>query len=227
MILQQMEPQELRPEDRVKLQAGIDDCQAMYPTDPPDHVRLVQMQHLLKTANKLEVGEYVELGVHRGLTLRFIHRCMDSARMLYGFDTFTGFDKRDIEAERKINKHHWSEGGFLPTSAGEVGKFVGGGKHPANLELVVGWFPETFGLPAFTNMRWQFAHIDMDLYQPTKAALDLLWPRMVPGGVVMVHDYGCGSFQTRRAVDEFCFKVKQLPIEMPDWHVTAVIRKPL
>lgn len=45
-------------------------------------------------------------------------------------------------------------------------------------------------------------HLDMDVYEPTRAALEKLWDRMVKGGVVVIDDYNAVGGATR-AVDEF------------------------
>ena len=45
-------------------------------------------------------------------------------------------------------------------------------------------------------------HLDMDVYEPTRAALELLWDRLVKGGIVVVDDYNAVGGATR-AVDEF------------------------
>ena len=57
----------------------------------------------------------------------------------------------------------------------------------------------------------------------------MLWEPLLPGGVVMVHDYGCyhGFPGARRAVDEFCASVGVLPIELCDSWGTAAFRKPI
>ena len=97
---------------------------------------------------------------------------------------------------------------------------------PANLKIVKGWFPESF--KGLEEIRWRFVHIDFDLYQPIKTALETLWKPLLPGGIVMVHDYGCYGFPAaRRAVDEFCHAIGQLPVELNDRWSTAVIRKPV
>jgi O-methyltransferase len=31
--------------------------------------------------------------------------------------------------------------------------------------------------------------LDADLFAPIKAGLELFWPRLVPGGLILVHDY--------------------------------------
>jgi len=208
--------------DADALRTAIAEHEGMFPHDPPDQVRLVQLAQQLEAANALAPGDYVELGVLFGQTLKFIHRYVDPVRVLYGFDTFTGFDSRDIAIERGIYPCHWRAGNFKQTSVVKVTEYLG---NPANLKLVAGWFPASF--EPFEHLRWRFAHIDMDLYAPTRSALHALWPGMVPGGVIMLHDYGCESFRVRLAVDEFCRYVVGTPaIELADRYSTAVIRKP-
>jgi len=34
-----------------------------------------------------------------------------------------------------------------------------------------------------------FVHLDLDHYAPTRAALEWLWPRMSPGGILCCHDW--------------------------------------
>lgn len=203
------------------LAAAIAEHEKMFPTDPPDQIRLVAIYQQLLVANALAPGDYIELGSLYGQTLRFIHRYMDPARTLYSFDTFLGFDERDLTVERAIYPNGWVVGNFAPTSAEKVAKYLG---NPINLQLVPGWFPDSF--KPYEDIRWRFAHVDMDLYAPTLSALVVLWPRMVPGGVIMVHDYGCPGFRASLAVDEFCIDAGIAPIMLPDWHGTAVLRKP-
>jgi len=151
---------------------------------------------------------------------------MDPSRTLYSLDTFEGFDERDIAVEQTKYATSWTAGSFAPTSVERVARYVGDGMWPANLKIVKGWFPESF--KGLEEIRWRFVHIDFDLYQPIKTALETLWKPLLPGGIVMVHDYGCYGFPAaRRAVDEFCHAVGQLPVELNDRWSTAVIRKPV
>ena len=61
-------------------------------------------------------------------------------------------------------------------------------------------------IPAWLEMapeaRISLLHLDMDVYEPTKAALDLLWDRVVKGGIVVIDDYNAVGGATN-AVDEF------------------------
>ena len=61
-----------------------------------------------------------------------------------------------------------------------------------------GWIPSAF---PNDEHRYRFAHVDVDLYHPTKASLEYFWPRLVPGGVIVCDDYNWSG--AKRAVDEF------------------------
>jgi hypothetical protein len=51
-----------------------------------------------------------------------------------------------------------------------------------------GWIPEVF--EELPDARFKFAHIDVDLYEPTQASLEYFYPRLVSGGLIVVDDYG-------------------------------------
>jgi hypothetical protein len=192
---------------------------------PADSTRVLQFMYLVEIANGLAAGDYIELGTHKGFTLKLIHKLMDPSRTLYALDTFEGFDARDIKIEKKIYQNDWTVGNFLPTSTQAVGAYVGNGTPPANLRLVKGWFPESF--VDLHSKKWRFVHIDFDLYQPIKTAMALVWKNLVPGGVLLVHDYGCLGFPgAKKAVDEFCDVNGLFPIQLSDRWGSAVLRKP-
>ena len=57
------------------------------------------------------------------------------------------------------------------------------------VEVLVGTFPDdTAG--SLDGVPFGFAHIDVDVYQSARDAFEWLWPRLVPGGVVVFDDYG-------------------------------------
>jgi predicted O-methyltransferase YrrM len=191
---------------------------------PWDPNRVLHFMYLMDIANKAPPGDYIELGTHRGLTARLIWKLMDSDRTLYLLDTFEGFVEEDLIVEKKIYANDWHVGNFLPTSPEFVSNFVTDGRQASNLKPIKGWFPESYaGLESKT---WRFVHIDFDLYQPIKTALETCWPQLVPGGVVVVHDYGCFGFPgAKMAVDEFFDEVGLTPQNLGDrWGSVAVIK---
>lgn len=67
--------------------------------------------------------------------------------------------------------------------------------------------------------------VDLDLYEPTKIALELLWPRMDRGGsTIIIDDYNFAPTPgINKAVDEF-FKDKGVHVNT-NTHMTAFVRK--
>lgn len=61
-----------------------------------------------------------------------------------------------------------------------------------------GWIPQAF---PNDDRRYRFAHVDVDLYHPTKMSLEYFWARLVLGGVMVCDDYNWDG--AKRAVDEF------------------------
>jgi len=55
------------------------------------------------------------------------------------------------------------------------------------VEFHEGRFPDTAGV--IKDKKIAFAHIDVDIYVGTKEALEFLYPRMVKGGIMLIHDY--------------------------------------
>lgn len=70
------------------------------------------------------------------------------------------------------------------------------------VELHRGWIPQSFA--SFHARPVKFVHVDVDMYEPTKAALELFWGELVPGGCIVVDDYNHTVFEgATRAVNEF------------------------
>ena len=73
-----------------------------------------------------------------------------------------------------------------------------------------GWIPDRFA--EIQDHRFAFAHIDVDLYQPTRDSLEFMFPRLLPGGAIVVDDYGYSQFPgAQKAVNEF--------LESTDYHM--------
>ena len=191
---------------------------------PWDPVRLLQFMYLLDIAGKTEPGDYIELGTHQGLMAKVIYKFMDPSRTLYLLDTFEGFVQKDLDVEAKVYYNRWQVGGFAPTSPEMVGAYVGDGRIPENLKLIKGWFPDTFA--GLESKKWRFVHIDFDLYQPIKTAMELLWPNLLPGGVMIIHDYGCFGFPGAKvAVDEFFATIGLTPMHLGDrWGSVGIVK---
>ena len=65
----------------------------------------------------------------------------------------------------------------------------------------------------------------MDIYEPTRAALDWFWARLNPGGYIFVHDFDRFDGITK-AVEEFAEKEKIAYFRLGD-AITVAFAKPL
>jgi Macrocin-O-methyltransferase (TylF) len=162
-------------------------------------------------------GDMAELGVYRGnsaAVLAFYAR--KYSRRVWLFDTFRGFDERDIVGDERSKGIEFSE-----TSLDYVRDVVG----RTNTRFVEGRFPQSIPSDAYAE-RYCLVHIDCDLYEPAKAGLEFFYPRLSPGGLLILHDYANPSWTgIKRAVDEFCGSVPERPVVFGDKSGTAMIRK--
>ena len=61
-------------------------------------------------------------------------------------------------------------------------------------------------------------HFDCDLYRPTKAALDALWPKVSRGGVLIFDEYAIPDWPGEtKAVDEFLAGQPGLRLQTFTW----------
>ena len=98
--------------------------------------------------------------------------------------------------------------------------------HPERVVLRKGYFPET--AEGLESVRFALVSLDLDLYAPTLAALRFFYPRLNPGGTILLHDYGNGRFSgVHRAVAEYEEDCGLLPlVPLCDLHGTAAIIRP-
>lgn len=154
-------------------------------------------------------GAVAEFGVYKGASLmRFLaFRDLlenETSRPVVGFDAFGRFPVAEAETTdgRSFIERFENAGGLGITRAGLEEAIAK--KNMRNCTLVEGNVFET--LPAFLEKRPEFRiallHLDMDVYEPTRFALDLLHERMVRGGLVVFDDYGAVGGATEVA-DKF------------------------
>jgi hypothetical protein len=149
---------------------------------------------------QLEVnGSIVEMGVHRGSSLMgwahfsAILEPVNYLRKVIGFDTFEGFPSLS-EQDSKGSSEYLQVGGFAVeedmvadlAQAIEIFDSTRYLNHIPKVELVKGDIAQT--LPAYLkenpHLVVSLLHLDADLYEPTKIALELLVPRMPKGAII-------------------------------------------
>lgn len=183
-------------------------------------------------------GVIIDLGVFRGAsTFSWAKLCeifcpTDVRKVVYGFDSFEGFPaiteedgKEDLQYDRKA-------GGFFPCSSIEkdldlAQKAMNQDKHIKHInrvQFVKGNVVETipdFVISKGNGLKIALLNIDLDLYEPTKVALEHFVPLMVKGGVIIADEYALESFGGEtKAIDEYFNKTfgAKPKIKKFSWH---------
>jgi O-methyltransferase len=163
-------------------------------------------------------GSFAELGVYKGETARLMHLCAPE-KTLHLFDTFEGFPATDLKDESG-KAAAYTTLHFADTGLEKVKRYLG--EHP---EIVYhqGYFQES--IKDMENEKFALVSLDADLHKPTKAGLEFFYPRLSPGGVIMIHDYNTDWPELMKAVDTFCTGIPESLVPVPDADSTVMILK--
>ncbi len=154
-----------------------------------DYVRLATLELLCRRLDNVP-GAAAELGVYKG----FFSRCINTLlpeRTLYLFDSFQGFAP-EARASAAFQAAHAN------TAADRVLALL---PHPENAVVKAGFFPASLdGL----EETFCFVSLDVDFYQTTLDGLRYFWPRMAPGGYLLLHDWGSPSLPgVKQALEDY------------------------
>jgi hypothetical protein len=148
-----------------------------------------------------------EVGVYAGASARLIRECDPAGRPLHLFDTFAGLPET---AEGDVAYQHGRfEKGQFACSLDSVRTYL---QDCENVSFHEGLFPTTAEPVAQAD--FSFVHSDVDLHESTRSVLEFFYGRMVPGGIILTHDYA-SSAGVHRVWQAF-FQDKREPIiELP------------
>jgi O-methyltransferase len=182
-----------------------------------DYIRLASLELISNEVNNKNIkGNVAELGVYKGKFARYINQYFPQ-RTLYLFDTFEGFDNRDIVSE---NQNRFSSGqqDFSNTSVSAVLALM---PFPQKCVPVRGFFPES---AKDIDDSFVFVSLDADLYEPIYNGLRFFYPKLVAGGYIFIHDFNNDNYKgARKAVEQFCAEQKINFIPLPDFCGSAII----
>ena len=184
-----------------------------------DYVRNSSLELMAHEINSRQLaGSVAELGVYRGDFAKIMNEVFPD-RKLYLFDTFQGFDARDVRIEQE-QSYSSGDQEFSKTSIELV---LGKMKYPENCIVKQGYFPDT---AQDVHDEFVFVSIDADLYKPIYDGLCYFYPKLVKGGCLFVHDYNNDEYQgAHDAVRQFCRDHDIGFFPLPDACGTAVIIK--
>lgn len=124
-------------------------------------------------------GDIAECGVYQGGNAFVVLNSCDLARQrpYHLLDSFDGFGKlSDRDPQQRSDD-------FRDVNFGQVQDVFANFQ---NVSIRKGLFEES--LPTMDERKYCMVYMDCDLYRPTKALLEYFWPRISPGGCVLVHD---------------------------------------
>jgi hypothetical protein len=176
-------------------------------------------------------GDIVECGVYKAASLiRFAtfrnQLENDWSRKIVAFDAFGKFPSTGLSLQEDLKfVARFEEAGGDGLTAAEI-RSIMDAKGFRNISLVEGNVLESIPryLEEFPATRIALLHLDMDVKEPTSFALEHLFDRVVPGGIVVFDDYTAVAGATQ-AVDEFLAR-HHVPIQkLPHYAVPAFVRR--
>jgi hypothetical protein len=170
-------------------------------------------------------GDIVECGVYRGASLfqwaNFIELfAPHSQKTVIGFDTFKGFSTiLSYDPDREsVSKLLSDKEKFVPRTVEELTSIASTLGLAHRFRLIEGDAVQTIPKLVQENkgLRLAMLHLDFDVYEPTLTSLSCLYPLLVPGGLLVMDQYGSTGWGESNAVDEF-FRGHELKFRRFQW----------
>lgn len=163
-----------------------------------------------KSARGLD-GDFVECGVHEGMTSSMITSYLDFAdvpKQYYLYDTFGGIPPRYMAELDPAHDHcDYHKSGLYE----EVRQRFA---HYPNVQIVPGELPGAFEQAC--PSRIAFVHMDLGNFPSERDCLAFLMERMVPRGIVLFHTFGWEVFGGYKIADEPLLRDRGLNVlELP------------
>jgi O-methyltransferase len=166
---------------------------------PNWHWNLQTVLWAVEQAREVE-GDFVELGVFRGHTTAFCAEYVGFQtwpKRWWLYDTFAGIPDDQVEPGWAETNRRLYDGTF---SYEEVkARF----EPWPNVDVILGRVPEVLEKAAPDAIA--FMHLDLNNVTAEIAALDKLWERISPGGVIVLDDYGWASAKAQHLAERSWF----------------------
>lgn len=144
----------------------------------------------------------VETGVADGLTAFFSLKMVKEKRVdrsffMHLYDSWGAMRKTEL-----LESEYVHIGNYSRLSIDRAQKNLS--EFQDHLIYHPGYIPESLGGPVPPPTSVHYLHIDLNATIPSKHVLDLFWPILHKGGVILFDDYGWAGYEeTRNMVDQF------------------------
>lgn len=155
-------------------------------------------------------GDFVECGVYMGgssAIMMYTAKQLGISPTMWMYDTYSGvpepdesetfYDGRSVKKWYNENDEPWCYSSLEDVKL-NIEEFVEG--YPGEIKYVQGMVEDT--IPQNIPDQISILRIDVDLVNPTRHVLDNLYERVVPGGHIILDDYGHFP-EVKKTVDEF------------------------
>ncbi|OEK08837.1 macrocin O-methyltransferase [Flavivirga aquatica] len=188
-----------------------------YTMTSPERIKAL-LDAVRYVANNNIEGDYVECGVWKGgstlAVAKMFSKLNKKEKTLWLYDTFEGmseptkFDldingkKASDRLKKEDKKTSWV---WALSELEEVKKTMKLANYPkSKIKFIKGKVEDTL-LEANKPNQISILRLDTDWYESTKIELELLYPKVVKGGIIIIDDYGHWK-GSKKAVDEYIDK---------------------
>lgn len=181
-------------------------------TTVPRIAKMISHYELFKLTMEVP-GDIVECGVFKGASFSQLAAfrsllTTSTAKQLIGFDSFGPFPATEHEDDKPYLERFTAAAGDQSITEDEMRTILEHKKCDDAVILVKGDICKT--VPEFCkenpHLRISFLNLDTDVYEPAAVILEHLYPRIVPGGVLVLDDYGVFPGETKAVDDYFADK---------------------
>ncbi len=182
-------------------------------TTPANHWAIIQsIKHI--SENNL-AGDLVECGIFKGgniILFKILADQMNLKKKIYAYDTFEGmpqpgekdFDLKNISAQKHFKEYSDKNIKWCYSSLDEVISNINSfdKEYLKDILLIKGKVEDTLNYEKNLPEKISLLRLDTDFYDSTRIELEILYPKLVPGGILIIDDYGHWK-GSKRAVDEY------------------------
>jgi Macrocin-O-methyltransferase (TylF) len=196
--------------------AAFDHENAFYLSSDPSRLgKLLAHYELFRRTVELQ-GAIIECGVFKGASLVRLATFRElfggaHSKPIVGFDIYGEFPETTHEPDKAVRQSFVDQAGSESIGDDQLHEVLDRKGIGANVELVKGDITQTVPeyIEAHPALMISLLNLDTDIYEPATTILEHLWPRIVPGGILMLDDFGVFPGETTAARDYF----KDDPVE--------------
>lgn len=184
--------------------------------------RLMYFRRMLDRVSAVS-GDVVECGVGKAKSFQMLALLLSESgqpRTLWGFDSFAGYPEPSAEdaSPRNIRKGEWKV-----ITADEARRILERARLPEpflrdRVRIIEGFFEDTLAREPLGPIA--LLHLDVNLYRSYRTCLEVLFPKVARGGIVMFDEYmnadeaeKCPG--AKRAIDEYFRGRRERPVRDP------------